>query len=869
MNEKINQYIGKISPLGQGDRNNGLHRAGLQLRRKFDLSGDALESVLSEVNQTKCAPPLPNSEVATIARSVNKADVSKGQKKSHSPTYFVSAAADPTSAGNLLQKNVSVYSNCLEARPAATMTIGEILEKLRTGGSVKELIDAVRNETDKDKRNELKIRLPAILFGSDPQEERKAALCQPNGIFVLDFDNIPPEELDTAKEKIAAVDYVFAVFVSVSGKGLFALAAYEGTPNLKTLLAAMQADFCYDLDKHCSDVSRLRIVTQDENLIVKNEVYPAILIEETGGEEQTLKWVPFPVDVFPESLRNYIIESAAALNVDPAYVGPFSLAVIASVIGSSIRIQLKSGWQEPSIIWTVLVACSGSGKSPGLDAAVEPLRTIQKKADKRHIEAESEHEKQLAVYNAKVGQWKKKPDSRPPEKPLSPILEAYIVDDTTPEALLEILEQNPFDVCLPKDELSSWLGGFDAYNKGKSSKDLPFWLAMHGGRYYRVNRKSTGQKISVATTPAISICGGIQPGILSKILKENEHYFDAGLAARILFAMPPDQSQRWTNAVVSEATKNRYQGIIDRIHSWQSYTDDNPLNPENPDVLTLSESAQEAFIAFYNANAEERERMESETQKAFWPKLTGYAARIALVFHVVKKIDGHVTDYDTIDGETMESAIRLVQWHKRESLRIVQAMRGEAPQIDTEATDILDVLRRKAEPLTAREVGQLVNSFHGKGGTERCERKLREMVVEGTLLSAFVKGDNGGRGKTVYWMVTYGTSENTGENGSSVDVDSVEEFANDIFTEFPTEASIYGTPENTGENGCSVDVDGEYVYENDFFTDFPDEPPSPPSTERRVYRASTLSPAPYVESCDDERDTYDYRCPTAQEIPFG
>ena len=42
----------------------------------------------------------------------------------------------------------------------------------------------------------------------------------------------------------------------------------------------MQADFPYEIDKSCSDVSRLRFVTWDDNLIVKDEVFPAILTEQ-------------------------------------------------------------------------------------------------------------------------------------------------------------------------------------------------------------------------------------------------------------------------------------------------------------------------------------------------------------------------------------------------------------------------------------------------------------------------------------------------------------------------------------------------------------------------------------------------------------
>ncbi|MCL2305020.1 MAG: YfjI family protein [Planctomycetaceae bacterium] len=49
------------------------------------------------------------------------------------------------------------------------------------------------------------------------------------------------------------------------------------------------------------------------------------------------------------------------------------MGIVASVIGAAWWIELKTGWREPAIIWAVTVATSGSGKSPGLDAATKSL----------------------------------------------------------------------------------------------------------------------------------------------------------------------------------------------------------------------------------------------------------------------------------------------------------------------------------------------------------------------------------------------------------------------------------------------------------------------------------------------------------------
>ncbi len=284
---EIEHYITKMGRIQQGERNNELYRLGLRIRGEFGLSEAALEVQLQRINQEKCEPPLNESEVKKICHSVDRAKVQIGERNNEHNTQKIyrkppmsqtkvvtvlthseSAVAVPT----LLQKNVSTYDNCLANVPSDTYKIGEMLESFRTSEEIKTQIAEIRAEQDKEKRSELKKKLAAVIFGSEPQTERN--------------NDAPVDKLESAKSQIAAVPYVFAVGLSASGRGFFALAHYEGTPDLKTLLAAMQSDFPYELDKSRSDLCGLRYITFDENLIVKDEVFAAILTErhEVEGE---------------------------------------------------------------------------------------------------------------------------------------------------------------------------------------------------------------------------------------------------------------------------------------------------------------------------------------------------------------------------------------------------------------------------------------------------------------------------------------------------------------------------------------------------------------------------------------------------------
>jgi hypothetical protein len=69
---------------------------------------------------------------------------------------------------------------------------------------------------------------------------------------------------------------------------------------------------------------------------------------------------PFPIEALPGPLGDFVREGAAALGCDPAYLALPALAVAASAIGNARVLRLKRGWDEPSVIWSVIIGESGT-----------------------------------------------------------------------------------------------------------------------------------------------------------------------------------------------------------------------------------------------------------------------------------------------------------------------------------------------------------------------------------------------------------------------------------------------------------------------------------------------------------------------------
>src|SRR5262249_25129359 len=84
-------------------------------------------------------------------------------------------------------------------------------------------------------------------------------------------------------------------------------------------------------------------------------------------------WRPYPLEILPQQLRNMVEEMSGALGIDPAFVAVPRLAVAAGCIGIRRCAGGKGSWQEPAVLWAIVVADSGAGKSPAFAELLRPL----------------------------------------------------------------------------------------------------------------------------------------------------------------------------------------------------------------------------------------------------------------------------------------------------------------------------------------------------------------------------------------------------------------------------------------------------------------------------------------------------------------
>ncbi len=505
--------------------------------------------------------------------------------------------------------------------------------------------------------------------------------------------------------------------------------------------------------------------------LLKSLVDSAVTVDENVPRPKLDMFRPFPVEEFPEPIRSYIIQGASAIGCDVTYLALPMISALASAIGNTRRIQLKRSWSEPSIIWTAFIGESGTKKSPPIEIALRPIRNRQREAMKKHIIAIEKHEADMCVYESNYKDWLKKNDgSEPPKKPVAPIADRCWIDDTTIEALAVLLQHQPRGLLMVRDELASWFGGMDRYTGGKGG-DAPKWLEMHGGRPMMVDRKG-GLKNIYVERAAVSLCGGIQPAILRRALRTE--YRENGLAARLLMAYPPAKCCVWSEVEIDTEIESSVNTLFDRL--FQLKPDTNDDGDWIPHITHLSPGGKKVWVTFYDEHAKEQAKLTGDLA-AVWSKLEGYAARIALVIHMVRAAanDPTLVDADAVDEISMAAGITLARWFGYEAQRIYATF-SESDD-ERRRRKLIELIQRKGENITVRELQQLNRRFKT---ADAADKALCELVKDG--YGQWIhpeKSPKGGRSKRVFQLFSestvYGTPIKQQENIGCADVDNVDD----------------------------------------------------------------------------------------------
>jgi Protein of unknown function (DUF3987)/Toprim domain len=432
---------------------------------------------------------------------------------------------------------------------------------------------------------------------------------------------------------------------------------------------------------------------------------------------ETLAAEPFPIDILPASLAEFVQDVAAAKNCPVDFVAAPLMAIAGGAIGARRALEIKPGWAERPLLYMAVVGEPGSGKTPSLNAAARPVYAEQA----RH----------MAAYKEKKAVWQEGDQKRKP-----PVAERIHVVDTTTEKLACILAENPSGVALIRDELSGWMSSMDQYKAKGKGADRQFFLSVWAGEPVAIDRKNQDEPLLVPH-PFAAIVGGIPPALLTAL--RGERRVADGFIDRILFAYPePFRAKKETWACVSEEGQAQWEAVLKYLWKLEpkKFTD----GSQRPFLVRLTASGRSAWESFTEALATEQNREDlPDPIKGHLAKFRGYGARLALIVHYLRVATGEVQGED-VDGESVKRSEKLIAYFMNHAQKVHAALETD-PKI-ADAKRILACLERNPEltDFTRADLFQHVRRYFKR--QDALDKPL-ELLVDHRYLRSYLPDPTG------------------------------------------------------------------------------------------------------------------------------
>ncbi len=443
----------------------------------------------------------------------------------------------------------------------------------------------------------------------------------------------------------------------------------------------------------------------------------------------------FPTNVLPEPFRCMVTEVARFTQTDETMAGVTVLAVLAACAGGRVKVEARTGWQEPTNLFTATVARPGERKSavhavltkPLMDAerelaeaaapAVVKAQTMQevakKSAEKAKVTAagtESGLLRDGALADAVTAAL----FTESIEVPVTPRIWA---DDCTPEAATSLLAEQGGRLAI----ISAEGGIFDIIGGRYSNiPNMDVFLKGHSGDPLRIDRK--GRPPELINAPALTVGIMVQPQVLSTVA-HNPVMRGRGLLARFLYAFPVSLvgHRQVEPDIVSANVEAAYCAAVrDLAIDLAGRTD--------PAYMTLTKPALRLLLDL-SGRTEVRMRAGADLDSlADWAsKLSGAVVRIAGLLHLAE----HPSDgwRLPVEESSMAGAVALGEFFTGHAIAAFDAM--AADPVTALAARILDVLRNKN--LSEFSVRDLRRTHMRQPGSEDIAPALALLMESGWL----------------------------------------------------------------------------------------------------------------------------------------
>ncbi len=347
----------------------------------------------------------------------------------------------------------------------------------------------------------------------------------------------------------------------------------------------------------------------------------------------------FPIDVFPTKLQNIINEVSEGYQFPSELLSCGILTVASAAIGNSLVTKVLN-YIEPATIYMAIVASTGIGKTPALDFARKPLDDRDDQHEREYMEAKKQYDEILSTPRKE----------REQQLPALPIYHTHITMDTTPEALADILKQNPRGILSFQDELTTLVQNFNRYNKGSEEN---MWLSFWNQSKTKFNR--TGNKVTSIRRPFVSLLGGTQPVKVKEFFTKDRAL--TGFANRLLFCHTNRTKIPYPSThIIPEHIKQEYANIINVLLDIKTDTDQYGYIQSG--LMTFTENSTDRYYTDI-CTAIDLQNEYSEQMKGATEKLKRYIPRFALILQALEYACGTSEQLAVVEEKAVQGAFDL------------------------------------------------------------------------------------------------------------------------------------------------------------------------------------------------------------------
>lgn len=381
---------------------------------------------------------------------------------------------------------------------------------------------------------------------------------------------------------------------------------------------------------------------------------------------------PFPVDAFPQIIRNAIYEVEQHTQAPQALIAASALGVISLACQNRIDVCRLNNLRGPVSLFLMTLAESGERKSTVDKLLMKPLYQLEEDLFEKYThdltvwrndEAIFNIEKKSLMSKLKSEIRRNKDHLATNEKlkvllashPKSPVRFKQIFNDATPAAIKDYLCGYWRSVGIMSDEAGTIFNGY-------TLNELPFINKMWDGAMFPVERKSEPEKLIRDARMTLSLM--VQPNIFKGYIKrKGDMAKGIGFFARCLICQPG--STQGNRQITSPVVSTEYLPIFHQ-RLMKIVNESIARNNENDRLcLRFTVEAEKRWIAFSN-NVEYEMGILGRLSnfKDYASKMAENMARIAALLHHFNGDEGDISLL------TVEAAVEISTWYVGEYVRL-------------------------------------------------------------------------------------------------------------------------------------------------------------------------------------------------------